>query len=68
MLKLMLGRFDGTVKIVRSVKDSTVLGLNSKRGVFSMFNKVLNIGVLEITNNLKLDLLEIKDFEFNFYR
>ena len=30
--------------------------------------KVLNIGMLEITNNLKLDLLEITDFECNFYR
>ena len=68
MLKLMLGKFAGTVNTVRSVKDSTLLGLNSKRRVFQRLTKVLNIGMLEITNNLKLDLLEITDFECNFYR
>ena len=68
MLKLMLRKFVGTLKIVRSVRDSTLLGLNSKRGVFQLLTKVLNIGMLEITNNLKLDLLEITDFECNFYR
>ena len=68
MLKLMLGKFVGTVKIVRSVKDSTLLGLNLKRGAFQRLTKVLNIGILEITNNLKLDLLEMIDFECNFYR
>ena len=68
MLKLMLKKFVGTVKIVRSVRDSTLLGLNSKRRVFQRLTKVLNIGMLEITNNLKLDLLEITDFECNFYR
>ena len=68
MLKLMLSKFVGTVKIVRSVRDSTLLGLNSKRRVFQRLTKVLNIGMLEITNNLKLDLLEITDFKFNFYR
>ena len=47
---------------------STLLGLNSKRRIFQRLTKVLNIGMLEITNNLKLDLLEIKDFECNFYR
>ena len=56
MLKLMLKKFVGTVKIVRSVRDSTLLGLNSKRRVFQRLTKVLNIGMLEITNNLKLDL------------
>ena len=64
----MLRKFVGTLKIVRSVRDSTLLGLNSKRGVFQLLTKVLNIGMLEITNNLKLDLLEITDFECNFYR
>ena len=64
----MLGKFFGNVKIVRSVRDSTLLGLNSKRRVFQRLTKVLNIGMLEITNNLKLDLLEITDFECNFYR
>ena len=68
MLKLMLSKFVGTVKIVRSVRDSTLLGLNSKRRVFQRLTKVLNIGMLEITDNLKLDLLEITDFECNFYR
>ena len=68
MLKLMLGKIVGIVKIVRSVKDSTLLGLNSKRRVFQRLTKVLNIGMLEITDNLKLDLLEITDFESNFYR
>ena len=68
MLKLMLRKFGGTVKIVRSVRDSTLLGLNSKRRVFQRLTKVLNIGMLEITDNLKLDLLEITDFECNFYR
>ena len=64
----MLGKFAGTVKIVRSVKDSTLSGLNSKRRVFQRLTKVLNIGTLEITNNLKLDLLEILDSVCNFYR
>ena len=68
MLKLMLGKFAGTVNIVRSVKDSTLLGLNSKGRVFQRSTKVTNIGMLQITNNLKLDLLEITDFECNFYR
>ena len=68
MLKLILGKFVHTVKIVRSVKDSTLLGLNSKRSVFQRLTKVLNIRMLEITNNLKLDLLEIIDFECNFCR
>ena len=68
MLKLILGKFFGNVKIVRSMRDSTLLGLNSKRRVFQHLTKVLNIGILEITKNLKLDLLEIMDFEFNFYR
>ena len=64
----MLRKFVGTVKIVRSVRDSTLLGLNSKRWVFQRLTKVLNIWMLEVTNNLKLDLLEITDFECNFYR
>ena len=64
----MLRKFVGTVKIVRSVRDSTLLGLNSKRRVFQRLITVLDIGKLEITNNLKLDLLEITDFECNFYR
>ena len=64
----MLGKFFGNVKIVRSVRDSTLLGLNLKRRVFQHLTKVLNIGILEITKKLKLDLLEIIDFEFNFYR
>ena len=68
MLKLMLRKFVGTVRIVRSARDSTLLGLNSKKRVFQRLTKVLNIGMLEITNNLKLDLLEITDFECNFYR
>ena len=68
MLKLLLGKFFGNVKIVRSVRDSTLLGLNSIRRVFQHLTKVLNIGILEITKNLKLDLLEIIDFECNFYR
>ena len=68
MLKLMLGKFVGTVKIVRSVRNSTLLGLNSKKRVFHRLTKVLNIVMLEIMNNLKLDLLEILVFECNFYR
>ena len=68
MLKLLLRNFVGTVKIVRSVRDSTLLGLNSKRRVFQRLTKVLSIRILEITNNLKLDRLEITDFECNFYR
>ena len=68
MLKLMLKKFVGTVKIVRSVRDSTQLGLNLKARVFQHLTKVLNIGVLEIINNLKLDLLEIVDFDCNFHR
>ena len=64
----MLRKFVGTVKIVRSVRDSTRLGLNLKARVFQHLTKVLNIGMLEITNNLKLELLEITDFECNFYR
>ena len=68
MLKLMLRKFVGTVKIVRSVRDSTLLGPNSKRWVFQRLTKVLNIWILEVTNNLKLDLLEITDFECSFYR
>ena len=67
MLKLILRKFVGTVKIVRSVRDSTLLGLNSKRRVFQRLTKVLDIAMLEITNNLKLDLLEILVFECNFY-
>ena len=57
-----------TVKIVRSVRDSTQLGLNLKRRVFQHLKKVLNIGMLEIMNNLRLDLWEILVFECNFYR
>ena len=68
MVKLMLGKFVGSVKIVRSVKVSTLLGLNSKRSFFQRLTKVLDIGMLEITKNLKLDLLEITDSECNFYR
>ena len=64
----MLRKFVGTVKIVRSVTDSTLLCLNSKRRVLQRLTIVLNIGMLEITNNLKLDLLEILIFECNFYR
>ena len=64
----MLRKFVGTVKIARSVRDSTQLGLNLKTRVFQHLTKVLNIGMLEITNNLKLELLEITDFECNFYR
>ena len=45
-----------TAKIVRSVRDSTQLGLNLKRRVFQHLTKVLNIGMLEIMNNLRLDL------------
>ena len=67
MLKLMLGKFFGTVKIVRSVKNSTLLGQNSKRRVFKHLTKVLDIGMLEITKSLKLDLLEITNSECNFY-
>ena len=63
----MLRKFVGTVRIVRSARDSTLLGLNSKKRVFQRLTKVLNIGMLEITNNLKLDLLEILVFECNFY-
>ena len=68
MLKLMLRKFVGTIKIVRSVRDSTLLGLNSKRRVFQHLTKVLNIGMLQIMNNLKIDLLENLDFGCNFYR
>ena len=68
MLKLMLGKFVGTVKIVGSVKDSTLLGLNSKRKVSQLLIKVLNIGMLKIRNKLKLGQLEITDFEYNFCR
>ena len=64
----MLRKFVGTVKIVRSVTDSTLLCLKSKRRVLQRLTIVLNIGMLEITNNLKLDLLEILIFECNFYR
>ena len=39
-----------------------------KRRVFQHLTKVLNIGMLQITNNLKLDLLENLDFGCNFYR
>ena len=35
--------------------------------VFQHLTRVINIGMLEITNNLKLDLLEITYFECNFY-
>ena len=68
MLKLMFRKFVGTVKIVRSVTDSTLLCLNSKRRLFQRLTMALNIGMLETTNNLKLDLLEILVFECNFYR
>ena len=34
----------GTVKIVRTVTDSTLLGLNSKRRTFQRLTKALNIG------------------------
>ena len=67
MLKLMLRKFVGTVEIVKSVRDLTLLGLNSEKKVFQRLTMVLNIGMLEITNNLKLDLLEITDFERNFF-
>ena len=43
-------------RTVRSVRDSTQLGLNLKRRVFQHLTKVLNIGMLEIMNNLRLDL------------
>ena len=62
MLKLMLGRFDGTVKIVRSVKDSTVLGLNSKRGVFSMFDK--GIKYWGVRDHEQFEIRPIKDQRF----
>ena len=68
MLELMLRKFAGTVKIVRSVRDSALLGLNSKRWVFQRLTKILNTEMLEIMSNLKSDLLEITDFECNFYR
>ena len=64
----MLGKFVGTVEILSSVIDSALLGLHSKRRDFQRLTKVLNIGMLEITNNLKLDLLEIVDFDCNFHR
>ena len=61
----MFKKFVGTVKIVRSVRDSTLLSLNSKRRVFQCLTKILNIGMLEIMNNLKPDL-EILNSECNF--
>ena len=39
MLKMMLRKFVGTVKIVRVVRGFTLLGLNWKKKGFSMFNK-----------------------------
>ena len=48
MLKLIFKKFVGTVNIVRSVRDFTLLGLNSKRRVFQSLTKVLNIGMSEI--------------------
>ena len=62
MLKLMSGRFDGTVKIVRSVNDSTVLGLNSKRGVFSMFDK--GIKYWGVRDHEQFEIRPIKDQRF----
>ena len=39
-----------------------------KKKGFQRLTKELNIEMLEIMNNLKLDLLEILIFECNFYR
>ena len=58
----MLGRFDGTAKIVRSVNDSTVLGLNSKRGVFSMFDK--GIKYWGVRDHEQFEIRPIKDQRF----
>ena len=63
----MLRKFFGTVKIVRSVRDSRSELKKKGFSTFYFLTKVLNIGMLKIINNLKLDLLEITDFECNFY-
>ena len=48
----MLGKFAGTVKIVRSVKDSTLSGLNSKRRVFQRLTKILFVIFIGNSSNL----------------
>ena len=67
MLKMILRKFVGTVKIVRVVIGFTLLGLDFKKKVFQCLTKILSIGMLEIINNLKSDLLEILNSECNFF-
>ena len=61
MLKLMLGKFVGTVKSVRSAKDSTLLGLNSKKG-FSTFNK--GIKYWDVRGQKQFEIRPIRDHRF----
>ena len=61
MLKLMLRKFVGTVKIVKSVRDSTLLGLNSKKS-FSRFNN--GIKYWDVRDHKQFEIRPIRDHRF----
>ena len=61
MLKLILRKFVGTVKIVRSVRDSTLLGLNSKRRVFQRLTK---IKYCDVRDHEQFEIRPIRDPSF----
>ena len=62
MLKLMLRKFVGTVRIVRSARDSTLLGLNSKKKGFSTFNK--GIKYWDVRDHEQFEIRPIRDPSF----
>ena len=61
MLKLMLRKFVGTIKIVKSVRDSTLLGLNSKKS-FSTFNN--GIKYWDVRDHKQFEIRPIRDHRF----
>ena len=62
MLELMLRKFVGTVKIVKSVRDSTLLGLNSKIKGFSTFNN--GIKYWDVRDHKQFEIRPIRDHRF----
>ena len=58
----MLRKFVGTVKIVKSVRDSTLLGLNSKKEGFSTFNN--GIKYWDVRDHKQFEIRPIRDHRF----